>query len=170
MNDPHYLLRPVNPRFIAFSLLAALLLHLLPWGSASWVPDFVALTLLFWNIHESRHVNIGIAFLMGLVVDVHDAALLGEHALAYTLTAFCAIQLQRRVLWLTLWSQAAHLWPLLLLAKLVPLLTRLWLGEPGAGVGVFVPSLVEALLWPAATWLLLAPQRRPQDVDDTRPI
>jgi rod shape-determining protein MreD len=29
---------------------------------------------------------------------------------------------------------------------------------------------VTTALWPIATWLLLAPQRRPVDKDETRPI
>jgi rod shape-determining protein MreD len=28
----------------------------------------------------------------------------------------------------------------------------------------------EALLWPVASWLLLAPQRRPPDRDENRPL
>jgi rod shape-determining protein MreD len=28
----------------------------------------------------------------------------------------------------------------------------------------------EVLLWPVATWLLLAPQRRPPDPDKNRPL
>jgi rod shape-determining protein MreD len=33
-----------------------------------------------------------------------------------------------------------------------------------------VGSLVAAVLWPVVTLLLLAPQRRPAEVDETRPI
>src|SRR5260364_373261 len=62
-------------------------------------PDFVALVLLFWDIHQPRKVGIGIAFALGLLMDVHDASLLGEHALAYTLLSYGAIMIHRRVLW-----------------------------------------------------------------------
>jgi rod shape-determining protein MreD len=77
-----YILRPVSPLFIAVSLAFALMLNFLPWGQRVWVPDFVALTLVFWNIHHPRKVGIGVAFLMGVLVDVNDATLLGQHALA----------------------------------------------------------------------------------------
>ena len=58
---PQYLLLPANRAFITFSLLAAFVLDLLPWGRAPGVPDFLALTLVFWNIRQPRLVGIGIA-------------------------------------------------------------------------------------------------------------
>jgi rod shape-determining protein MreD len=83
-----YLLRPVNPGFIAASLLIAFILNLLPWGRLFAVPDFVALTLVFWNIHQPRRVGMGAAFLMGILMDVHTATRLGECALAYTILSY----------------------------------------------------------------------------------
>jgi rod shape-determining protein MreD len=82
---PEYLLLPANRAFIAFSLILAFLLNLLPWTRMSFAPDFVALVLVFWNVHQPRKVGMGLAFLFGLLMDVHDASLFGEHALSYTL-------------------------------------------------------------------------------------
>jgi rod shape-determining protein MreC len=66
MNRPQYILQPVNPYFIVFSLAAAFLLNLMPWGRLPGVPDFVALVLLFWNIHQPRKVGMGVAFALGI--------------------------------------------------------------------------------------------------------
>jgi rod shape-determining protein MreD len=99
MNDtPHYILLPVNPLFIAASLVAGFLLNLMPWGQWIGIPDFVALILVFWSVHQPRKVGIGVAFFMGLLMDVHDAAVLGENALSYTLLSYFAIMIHRRVL------------------------------------------------------------------------
>eukprot|EP01038_Epipyxis_sp_PR26KG_P019960 gene19960-28252_t len=65
------------------TVAGAFFLNLCPWGSWGWVPDFVALTLVFWSIYQPRRVGIGVAFMMGLIMDVHSASLLGENALAY---------------------------------------------------------------------------------------
>lgn len=46
MNSPQYLLRPVNPGFIAFSFVLAFLFNLMPWGHMQWIPDLVALVLV----------------------------------------------------------------------------------------------------------------------------
>jgi rod shape-determining protein MreD len=170
MNRPQYILLPVNPYFIAFSLAAAFLLNLMPWGRLIGIPDFVALVLLFWNVHQPRKVGMGIAFFLGLLMDVHDASLLGEHALAYTLLSYGAITIHRRVLWMPRGLQVFAVAPLLVIAQLVPFLTRLLTGAAFPGWGQLAHGFVEAALWPLACSLLLMPQRRPADPDDTRPI
>ena len=170
MNRPHYILLPVSPLFIGVSLLGAFLLNLLPWGRWVGAPDFVALVLVFWGIHQPRKVGIGVAFFMGLLMDVHDATLLGENALAYTLLSYCAIMMHRRVLWFPVMVQALHVLPLLLLTQSIQLLVRYVVSDKFPGWFYFIESAVAVALWPVATWILLAPQRRAVDRDHTRPI
>jgi len=167
---PSALLAPARPLFIWGSLLVALALNLLPVGPTSWLPDFLALALVFWNVHQPRRVGIGAAFVFGLLMDVHDGALFGEHALAYTLLAYGAITLHRRVLWFPVGAQSLHVLALLLVAQCVSLAVRLWVGGDFPGWGYFLTSVIGAAIWPLVTWILLAPQRRSQERDDTRPI
>lgn len=170
MNYPHYILLPVSPVFILFSLMAAFFLNLLPWGSWIGMPDFVALVLIFWSIHQPRKVGIGVAFCMGLLMDVHDAALLGENALAYTLLSYFAITIHRRVLWFRLGTQALHVLPLLLVMQVVQMVVQYVISNKFPGWFYFSESFTTAALWPVATLILLAPQRRAIDRDETRPI
>lgn len=170
MNQPHYILLPVSPLFIAFSLAAAFFLNLLPWGGWAGIPDFVALFLVFWSVHQPRKVGIGVAFLMGLLMDVHDATLLGEHALSYTLLSYFAIMIHRRVLWFPIGTQALHVLPLMLLMQAVQLVIRLIISNKHPGWFYFLESFVSVALWPLVTFILLAPQRRAINRDDTRPI
>jgi rod shape-determining protein MreD len=169
-NKQYLLQRPASPAFIAISLLVAFILDLLPWGRLLAIPDFVALVLVFWNIHQPRRVGMGVAFLMGILVDVHDAARLGESALAYTLLSYGAIMLHRRVVGFPTLLQSLQVLPLFLVAQLVVLVVRVVIGAPFPGWAFFLESVTTALLWPLATWLLLAPQRRPLERDETRPI
>jgi rod shape-determining protein MreD len=169
-NRPHYILLPVNPLFIAFSLICAFMLNLLPWGRWIGAPDFVALVLVFWGIHQPRKVGIGIAFCMGLLMDVHDATLLGENALAYTLLSYLAIMIHRRVLWFPLMTQAMHVFPLLLLTQAIQVVVSFAVTGRFPGWLHFIESVVAVILWPVITWVLLAPQRRAVDKDHTRPI
>lgn len=170
MNQPHYILLPANPLFIFLSLVVAFLLNMLPWGTWIGVPDFVALVLVFWSIHQPRRVGIGIAFFMGILMDVHDATLLGENALSYTLLSYFAIMIHRRVLWFPIGIQALHVLPLLLLMQIVQVVVRWIVSQQLPGWFYFTESLVTTMLWPAVSWLLLAPQRRAINRDDTRPI
>ena len=164
------LLLPVNPLFIALSLGLAFAFELLPLGRQPAMPDLLALGLVFWNVHQPRRVGVGVAFVFGLLMDVHQAALLGQHALAYTLLGFFATTIHRRLLWFTVPSQAAQILPLFFAAHLVSLLVRLLAGGMFPGWSVFAAALLEAALWPLATLLLLAPQRRPPDPDQNRPL
>ena len=164
------LLLPVNPLFVAFTLAVALLFNLVPLGREPAVPDLLALVLVFWNVHQSRRVGVGLAFMFGVVMDVHDGAVLGQHALAYTLLSYFAITIHRRLLWFTVPSQAVQILPLFFAAHAVSLLVRMVAGGMFPGWQMLLAPVFEALLWPIVTWLLLAPQRRAPDPDQNRPL
>ena len=164
------LLLPVNPVFIAVTLLAAVLLEMMPSGRHAAAPDLLALVLVFWNVHQPRRVGVGFAFAFGLVMDVQQGALLGQHALAYTLLSYLAITVHRRVLWFSLPAQALHVLPVFVAAHAVALLARLLAGGMFPGWWLLAAPVFEALLWPVVVLLLLAPQRRAPDPDQNRPL
>ena len=164
------LLLPVNPFFIGFTLIAALAVNLLPLGRHPMLPDLLAVVLVFWNVHQPRRVSVGLAFMFGLLIDVHDGALLGQHALAYTMLSFVGITIHRRLLWFGLAEQSLQIVPVFFAAHLVSLLVRLLAGGMFPGWGLFLAPVFESLLWPVATMLLLAPQRRAPDRDQNRPL
>lgn len=170
MRSGDQLLLPVNPLFILFTLLIALATNLLPLGRTPALPDLLALVLVFWAVHQPRRVGIFVAFGFGLAMDVHQGALLGQHALAYTLLSFGAIAMHRRLAWFDLPGQMLQVLPLFLVAQLVTLLVRLAAGGMFPGWSLWLAPLFQALLWPVATLLLLAPQRRAPDPDQNRPL
>ena len=164
------LLLPVNPFFIALTLLAVVLLEMLPSGRHPAAPDLLALVLVFWNVHQPRRVGVGLAFAFGLVMDVHQGAVMGQHALAYTLLSYFAVSMHRRLVWFTVPSQAVQILPLFVAAHAVSFLVRIMAGGMFPGWEILLAPMFESLLWPLATWALLAPQRRPPDPDQNRPL
>jgi rod shape-determining protein MreD len=164
------LLMPVSPVFIWMTLLVALALDVVPLGRVPAMPDFLALVLVFWNVHQSRRIGVGVAFVFGLLMDVHSGAVLGQHAFAYTLLSFFAITVHRRLLWFSVPSQALQILPLFFAAHAVSMLVRIVAGGMFPGWGVLLAPIIEALLWPVVTLLLLAPQRRAPDPDQNRPL
>jgi rod shape-determining protein MreD len=164
------LLLPVNPLFIAASLLFALGFNLIPLGRQAAMPDLLALVLVFWNVHQPLRVGVGLAFVLGLLMDVHQGALFGQHALAYTLLSFLAVSMHRRLLWFSVIEQALQVMPLLAAAHGVSLAVRMVAGGHFPGWELFLAPVFEALLWPLAAWVLLAPQRRAPDPDENRPL
>jgi rod shape-determining protein MreD len=174
MRQGQQLLLPANPFFIWGSLLSVLLLNMLQnmggWGRAAWTPDFLALVLVFWGVHQPRRIGIGVAFFFGLLMDVHQGSLLGQHALTYTILNFLAITIHRRLLWFTVPSQALHVLPLFLAAHAIELVIRLVGGGSFPGLLMFLAPVFEALLWPVVSIILLSPQRRAPDPDANRPL
>lgn len=166
------LLLPANPLFVWGSLVATLLLTMLPLGPLPWLPDWLAITLVFWSVHQPRRVGIVAAFIFGLLVDVHQAALLGQHAFAYSVLTYCAIAMHRRLLWFPPHQQAVQILPLFVATHVIVLLVRLLTGEqePVLSWSAVLAPLLEALLWPVFSALLLAPQRRAPDPDANRPL
>lgn len=165
------ILRPVRPWFIALTLVLALLANMVPLGELrNLLPDWTALVLTFWGIREPQKVGMGAAFILGLMMDVVDGSLIGQHALAYVMLVYLANSLSRRILWFAPYKQALQVFPLLLMAQAVMLLLRLLLGARFPGLEYFAGSLIAVLLWLPLTYLLLLPQYQPHEKDENRPI
>jgi len=164
------ILLPASPVFIAITLFVAFLLNLQPWGQMVGMPDFVALCLVFWGVHQPRRVGMGIAFCMGLLMDVNNATLLGENALAYTVLSYLAITIHRRVLWMPLRKQVWLVLPLLLLTQLIQMFVQFLINDRFSSWLCLLDSFVAAAIWPLLPIVLLAPQRRAIDKDLDRPL
>jgi rod shape-determining protein MreD len=162
---PQVILLPVRTGFIVLTLIAALMLNLLPWsGTALWIkPDFVALVVLYWCIEQPRKIGFVAAWLLGLFMDVADGTLFGQHALAYSILAYAGIVLNRRVRMFSGTSQVLHVVPLLLMNDLIVLAIRMAGGAEFPGFQYFIGSFVGGALWLPLGVLLKLPQRPRMD-------
>jgi len=158
---PEEILKPAKPWFVVFTLAIAMLANTLPASGVALAlkPDFVALTLLYWCIQSPRYVGVGVSWSMGLMMDVVDATLFGQHALAYTMLAYAAEYFRRRVLRFPLWQQAVQVAVLLAGCAALVLFVRMIGGAPLPRWTYAVPPIVGALLWPLLTVVLQWPQR-----------
>ena len=121
-------------------------------------------------MHQPQRVGMGVGFVLGLLMDVDRSSLLGQHALAYTLLVFVAGAAARRLTWFSSPVQALHMLPLFAAVHAVQVLLRMAANGSAPGWIFLVAPLVEALLWPLVTRILLAPQRRAPDSDENRPL
>jgi rod shape-determining protein MreD len=119
------LLSPTSPSFIWITLLLALLLDCLPLGRVVWMPDLLAVVLMFWSIHQPRRVGLTVAFAFGLALDVHQAAPLGQNALSFSVLVYLANLVQRRIMWFPVLMQAVQLLPLFAAAHVITVALRL---------------------------------------------
>lgn len=154
---------PASGGLVFFSLLAAYLLSVLPWSGA-WLlarPDFVLIVVMFWAVHEPRSIGQGMAFTLGLLVDVSDSMLLGQHALAYVVAVFGAQVLRARILTFHLPEQTLHILGLTITASLVTLALNLLLGANFPGWAYLASPVLTAFIWgPVSTILFSSALRR----------
>jgi rod shape-determining protein MreD len=164
------LLLPVNPVFMWATIVVALILNAIPFGQVGWLPDWLALVLVFWSVHYPLKVGTGVAFIFGLLMDVHSTGLLGLHALAYVGLVYISTALHRRLLWFSLPVQALQVLPMFIVSAGIEALARMANGGIAPGWSILVAPVLQAALWPVASTLLLAPQRRPPVRDSNRPV
>lgn len=161
--------KPASGRYIFLTLILGLLLNLAPWSGMAkllW-PDCIAMLLLYWIIHQPRQVGLGSAWFLGLLMDIADGVLFGQHALAYTLMAFVAQILHRRIQMLSPWQQSLYVFGLLLISLVIMLFARLALGAAPPSPLYFASSLIGAVLWPMFSLLLRLPQHRKLHPEDS---
>jgi rod shape-determining protein MreD len=156
------ILRPVRGTYIASTLALALLINLIPLPGwlASAMPDFVVVILIYWSVFQPHRIGLLPAWVLGLLMDVADASLFGQHALAYCIATYAAIFLHRRIQMFPMSYQIAHVLAILASQQAVQLLVRLVARAEAPDVLYFVSSLTGAAIWPAVAGLLTLPMRR----------
>lgn len=164
------LLRPARPGFIRLTLVLAFLLNLLPTSFWAFYPEWVMLVVLFWSIRAPLVVGTGSAFVLGLLMDVVDGSLMGQHALTYVLISYAGRVLSARILWLPLKQQMLHVLPILFCGALLEVLVRWFSGDEFPGYLYMLRPLITGLLWLPATYVLMLPQFLTKDRDYERPI
>lgn len=141
-------------RTVVITLLAAFLLKQIPWQGWALLfrPDFVLVVLLFWAQRRREGIGFGLAFALGLLTDVQDGVVLGQHALAYCVGVFLVQVFRRRLAMFTLRQQAMQMFPLLLLTEVVALVAG-WLStRTPQGGWVLASAFTGMLLWWAVAY------------------
>ncbi len=156
-------LRPPAPmRLVLCALALALVINLLPWSG--WAlkvrPDFVLLVLLYWVVHEPRNIGQTWGFMLGLLMDVADSALLGQHALVYVAAIFLTQLLRIRILHLKVFEQALHIFGILFIAQAIYIGLNMSLGRQFAGLGLMFAPLIGAAVWAPVHFLATLPRFR----------
>ena len=142
------------------------IVSLLSWRLWVPAPDLLLLVLAFWCLYEPRRVSLFSAFLFGLLMDVHDAAPLGGHALVYGLTAYGVVLLSKHLQRFNAVVQALHLLPVFVFSGAVYGLLNSWLAGQWIGWGWLWSALFTVALWPVAYILLhYLPNRMHDDIE-----
>lgn len=142
-------------RVVLPSMIVALMLVMLPlpdWAQ-SLRPDWVALVMIYWIMALPENVGVTMAWGFGLLLDVTQGSILGQHAVGMVLVAYLVLLEYQRIRVFSLVQQALVVFVLLLIKQLMVLWVSGIVGQPPPDIlPYFLPSLVGAIIWP---WLFV---------------
>ena len=143
-----------NRSLVFLTIIAAVLLSLLPVPEilAPFKPYWVALVVIYWSLETRQILNLGLAFLIGLLVDVLSGSLMGLHALSLVIMVFLVQRFRSRLRFFPPWQQALSIFALLVNDRIILIWIIALLGEPLPTWKYWLPPLVGMVLWP---WLFL---------------
>ncbi len=138
------------------SIVPALILQIVPlpdWADMA-RPDFLIITVLFWSMMAPRVGGLALAFVCGLLLDLFQGLVLGQHALAACLPAYLAMRLHLRLRLFPVLHQALMVFLLLALYQFVLFWIDGITGHPVSHWARWLPPFTGALLWPVWIGLL----------------
>lgn len=139
---------------ILTTLLMALILALLPMPDWTiWLrPAWVLMILIYWAMMTPYQVSVGVAWLVGLLVDLLNGTLLGEHALAYTIVIYFVSKMYIRLRMYPLLQQGMSILVFVLMYQFVLYCIQGFIGELPSSHLYWLSSVTSMLLWP---WLFV---------------
>lgn len=139
---------------LRLALTAALLLSIVPMPeNLEWFrPYWAALVVIYWVLEEQQSIGLGTAFLVGIVLDLLTATLLGLHALSLVVLVYLVRRFRSRLRFFPPWQQAMAVLALLLNDRIILLWITTLLGEPLPTWHYWLGPLTGTFIWP---WLFL---------------
>jgi rod shape-determining protein MreD len=147
--------RDSRTRLLLSALVALILTVLpLPWWLDVARPAFLVLTVIYWSVNAPRTGGLAIGFFAGLMLDVFQGPVLGEHALALSLITYIAVREHQRIRSKPAIQQALIVLAALMMYEVVLFMIDGWTGHPVTSPLRWVHTLSGALIWPAAAAIL----------------
>lgn len=145
-------------RPLLLALVAAALLTLMPLPESIDLlrPYWVALVVIYWALEVQDSIGLGLAFLVGLVLDLLTGSLLGMHALSLVVIVYLVERFRARIRFFPPWQQALAVLGLLVNDRIILLWIATLLGEPIPTWHYWLPPIVGMLFWP---WIFIALDR-----------
>jgi rod shape-determining protein MreD len=139
-------------RQLSYLLALVFVVLPLPGGLELVRPYLLAMVLCYWLLETPEHAGLGIAFLLGLMVDLVSASLVGENALRLVVLAFLVQRFRPRLRFFPLWQQALAIFILLLNDRIVMAAIHWLAGAPGLPWSAWLSPVIGLALWP---WLFV---------------
>jgi len=139
---------------IFLTILAAALFSLIPVPEvlSPFKPYWVALVVIYWSLETKDIISLGMAFLVGLILDILSGSLMGMHALSLVIMVFLVQRFRSRLRFFPPWQQALSVLGLLVNDRIILIWITVLLGEPLPTWKYWLAPLIGMAVWP---WLFL---------------
>tara|TARA_B100000953_G_scaffold204515_1_gene168679 strand:- start:1486 stop:1962 length:477 start_codon:yes stop_codon:yes gene_type:complete len=139
---------------IAMTFVVGFILSALPLPETiiDWRPCWLAMLLIYWCMALPERVGILSAWLLGLLFDVQQSFILGQHALGFIFLAYVIIKNHKRMRVYPLLQQSLVVCLYLLIFQAIMLLVMLLSGTITYTWLYWVPAFTSMLIWP---WLFI---------------
>ena len=141
---------------VLFTLLIAFMLMIAPMPAAvePFRPDWLALVLVFWAMAVPRSYSVGIAWLIGIVLDVAQGTLLGQHALALCVIVYITAKFHLLMRVFPLSQLTATVFALLALYQFLLFWINGVAGVTAPAIFYWGPVVSGTIVWPFLSILL----------------
>ena len=149
---------------VVATIVLALMLSIIPlpdWLEA-FRPDWVVLVLVYWAMVLPRTWSVGSAWLVGLVLDVAQGTLLGQHALALCVVVFVTVRMHLLMRVFPAGQLMASVFSLLALYQFILFWVNGVAGLPIEASHYWAPVVSGTLVWPAVRSILNGVRMRVQ--------
>ncbi len=141
---------------MAATLLAALMLMIMPLPASAdaFRPDWVVLATIYWAMMAPERYAVGVAWFMGLLLDVSQGTLLGQHALALSVIAYITVKLHLQLRVFPVSQMTITVFALLALYQFLLFWINGVAGVSAPSVAYWGPVITGTIFWPVVSILL----------------
>lgn len=135
---------------VIITLIVALMLTMMPMPDAvsAFRPDWVALIVIFWAMSVPRSYSVGVAWFAGILVDVTQGTLLGQHALALCAIIYITVKFHLLMRVFPLLQLTATIFALLALYQFLLFWINGVAGVHAPSVSYWGPVITGTIIWP----------------------
>jgi rod shape-determining protein MreD len=146
------------------TIIVAFMLTMMPLSDtlSPFRPDWVALIVIFWAMSLPRSYSVGVAWVVGLFVDVTQGTMLGQHALALCAVTYITVKFHLLMRVFPLLQLTATIFALLALYQFLLFWINGVAGVHAATVSYWGPVLTGTVIWPIVYTFLTGVRYRVQ--------
>jgi len=142
------------PVILTFMIGLMLTIMPLPGSADAFRPDWLALLVIFWTMQLPRTWSVGTAWIVGIVLDVSQGTLLGQHALALCFVAFITVRFHLLMRVFPMPQLTATVFPILAIYQFLLFWINGVAGVDAPSITYWGPVISGTMLWPFVMILL----------------